>query len=100
MLDLDGQGHALPEVTSQVTDGELLDAYSTGVFGGVEKAGPSVVHIANKNNQGRRGGGWGFVVPPDGLIFTNSHVASGAKTIMAGTADGHRAAARIIGEDP
>ena len=100
MLDLDGQGQALPEVTSQVADGELLDAYSTAVIGAVDKAGPSVVHIAVKNGQGRQGGGSGFVVSSDGLIFTNSHVVSGAKTIMVGTADGHRAEARIIGEDP
>jgi len=100
MLDLDGQGQVLPEVIHKVTDGELLDAYSTAVIGAVDKAGPSVVHIAVKNGQGRQGGGSGFVVSSDGLIFTNSHVVSGAKTIMVGTADGHRAAARIIGEDP
>lgn len=100
MLDLDGQGQALPEAASQVTDGELLDAYSTAVIGAVDKAGPSVVHIAVTNGQGRPGGGSGFVVSSDGLIFTNSHVVSAAKSITVGTADGRRAAARIIGEDP
>ena len=70
------------------------------MIGAVDKAGPSVVHIAVKNGQGRQGGGSGFVVASDGLIFTNSHVVSGAKTIMVGLADGQRAAARIIGEDP
>jgi S1-C subfamily serine protease len=100
MLDLDEQGTALPEVTSQATDGELLDAYSTAVMGAVDKAGPSVVHIAVKNGQGRQGGGSGFVVASDGLIFTNSHVVNGAKSIMVGLPDGQRAAARIIGEDP
>src|SRR4030095_2130527 len=100
MLDLDEQGQSLPEVTHAAADGELLDAYSTAVIGAVDKAGPSVVHIAVKNGQGRQGGGSGFVVASDGLIFTNSHVVAGAKTIMVGTADGHRAAARIIGADP
>jgi S1-C subfamily serine protease len=99
MLDFDGQGHALPEA-APAADGELLDAYSTAVIGAVDKAGPSVVHIAVKNGQGRQGGGSGFVVSSDGLVFTNSHVVSGARSIMVGTADGQRAAARIIGEDP
>ena len=76
------------------------DAYSTAVIGAVDQAGPSVVHIAVTNGERRQGGGSGFVVSSDGLIFTNSHVVSGARTIMVGTADGHRAAARIIGEDP
>jgi S1-C subfamily serine protease len=100
MLDLDGLGQALPGVAEAAADGELLDAYSTAVIGAVDKAGPSVVHIAVKTGERRRGGGSGFVVSSDGLIFTNSHVVSGARSIMVSTADGHRAAARIIGEDP
>ena len=100
MLDLDGERQALPGVTEAAADGELLDAYSTAVIGAVDKAGPSVVHIAVKTGERRQGGGSGFVVSSDGLIFTNSHVVSGARSIMVATADGHRAAARIIGEDP
>jgi S1-C subfamily serine protease len=66
----------------------------------VERAGPAVVHIAVQQSGGRKGSGSGFVVAGDGLIFTNSHVVHGAKSIAIALADGHQARARIIGEDP
>ncbi|CAN5495713.1 trypsin-like peptidase domain-containing protein [soil metagenome] len=101
MFDLEDQGPALSETSSPVTaEDDLLDAYSQAVTGSVAKAGPAVVHIAVKSPGGRDGSGSGFVVSADGLIFTNSHVVNGAKSITVGVVDGQRAAARIIGEDP
>jgi S1-C subfamily serine protease len=81
-------------------DGDLLDAYSRTIMGAVDKTGPAVVHIAVRHGSGRGGAGSGFVVAGDGLIFTNSHVVNGAKAIEVGLADGQRARARLIGEDP
>src|SRR5262245_7453659 len=102
MFDLEPAGAQPVENVTQTTtsDGELLDAYSRAVIGAVEKAGPGVVHIANRTSSGRGGTGSGFVVASDGLIFTNSHVVNGAKAIEVSLPDGQRAAARIVGEDP
>jgi S1-C subfamily serine protease len=82
------------------TEPYLLDAYSEAVTGAFERAGQAVVHISLKNASGRGGSGSGFIVSADGLIFTNSHVVHGAKSVEVSLANGQRAAARMIGEDP
>jgi S1-C subfamily serine protease len=81
-------------------DTDILDAYSAAVTGAVETAGPSVVHISVMRNGRPAGAGSGLIVASDGLILTNSHVASGADAIEVALADGQRTAARILGEDP
>ena len=48
----------------------------------------------------RGGAGSGVVVAPDGLILTNSHVASAGNRIEVTTADGQDLAARVVGDDP
>lgn len=81
------------------TDGELLDAYSQTVAGAVERIGPAVAQITVGAN-GRAGQGSGFVISPDGLIVTNNHVVSDAKTVRVHMQDGFSSEARVLGRDP
>jgi S1-C subfamily serine protease len=87
-------------------DEELLDAYSHAVTGAVEAIRPSVVHVqvegrrAGSGGQPVRGGGSGFVLTPDGLLVTNSHVIHGAARIEVSAPDGARREASLVGDDP
>jgi S1-C subfamily serine protease len=81
-------------------DAFLHDSYSRAVMGAIDRVGPAVVHIGVEKN-GRPGGvGSGLVVASDGLIVTNSHVAAGAKSLAITLADGQKAQARVLGDDP
>ena len=87
----------------ETVEQELLDAYSQAVVGAVDAVGPSVVTVELGRGAGPRaqgGQGSGFVITPDGLILTNSHVVHKADSIHVLMADGRRLPAALIGEDP
>jgi len=88
-------------VPTAAEDRTLLDAYSEAVVRAVERAAPSVVHVAVRS-RGRPGeaGGSGFVLAPDGFLMTNSHVVHGAMERWVTLADGSRWPARLVGDDP
>jgi S1-C subfamily serine protease len=115
-----------PDIPSLPADDQtLLDAYSRAVIDVVDRVGPAVVRLAVHHGNaepppfpspragegkggGRGGTGSGVILSPDGLILTNSHVASHhvagalgpAARIDVTTADGQELRARLVGDDP
>jgi S1-C subfamily serine protease len=81
-------------------DAGLLESYSNAVIGTVRRAGPAVVHIAVEKDKGHGGAGSGFLISPDGLLVTNSHVVHGATKLHVQTSDGRLTRADLVGDDP
>ena len=90
----------VPDGGPRPSDEEALDAYSRVVTRVAEVASRGVVGIRTARGGRALGGGSGFVLTPDGLVLTNSHVVSGANAIEVTTLDGERYDADLIGEDP
>ena len=84
---------------SSGSDAELLDAYSKAVIAVVQKVGPAVVSVAGRDQSQSGGMGSGFLISPDGLALTNSHVVNGRSRLKATTDDGDTLDADLIGDD-
>jgi len=101
-----GGGQPAQHAAVLAEDQALLDAYSRTVIDVVERVGPAVVGLSVRVEKARGGTGSGVTVAPDGLILTNSHVASAAGApgaaarISVTTADGQDLRARLVGDDP
>lgn len=79
-------------------DALLLDAYSRSVSDAVDLVGPAVARIEHVGN--KAGHGSGFVISPDGLVVTNSHVVGSARTVRVTMPDGGSTEGRVLGSDP
>jgi S1-C subfamily serine protease len=79
-------------------DAAVLDAYSQAVINVVASVSPAVVSLGGAD--GRGGSGSGFIVTPDGIALTNSHVVDQRVRLQALTSDGDRLAADVLGDDP
>ena len=99
-LSHDDPHHAPAGTPAPPDDAPLLDAYSEAVAGAVEIVAPSVIRIDVVREGAQAGSGSGFVIAPDGFAITNSHVAGGASRLAVTLADGRRATATLVGDDP
>jgi S1-C subfamily serine protease len=93
--------------SGQTEDHDLLDAYSETVVRVADALKPTVVHITTGSEESdlRRfrprpqGQGSGFIVAPDGLILTNSHVVHGSSEVNVTLSDHRTLKAEVVGED-
>src|SRR5436309_15605350 len=96
--------HPPPRSSEHEPDDGLLDAYSRAVSGAVARVRPSVVHIGverpARRGRAQSGSGSGFIIPPDGYLITNSHVAAGAVAFPASLTDGRFVARHPGGDAP
>jgi serine protease Do len=81
-----------------VTPVEPLDAYSQVVTHVAETLAPSVANL----RVGRRGGGSGVAITPDGFLLTNAHVVGSGRAprVVASFTDGRELTAEVVGTDP
>jgi serine protease Do len=66
----------------------------------VKAVRPGVVNISTRNEGTSRSLGSGFVINPEGLVVTNSHVVERAQQISVRLGDGRALEAVVVGRDP
>jgi S1-C subfamily serine protease len=81
-----------------------MDSFSRMIIEAVDQVKNAVVKIdVYKTVKGKlrpAGSGSGFIFSSDGLIFTNSHVVSGAEKIMVSLLNENEIEAILVGQDP
>ena len=78
----------------QLSNDELLDAYSEAVIHAVEVVAPAVVKI-----EAGDGGGSGVLFTPDGFLLTNAHVVDHGKPLKVVLPDGRSMRGDVVGLD-
>jgi serine protease Do len=91
--------------STDVDEGEALDAYSRVVITVAERLSPSVANlrVSRRVRGGRRldGAGSAVVITPDGFTLTSAHVVEGTGgTGEATFVDGRRIDFELVGSDP
>jgi S1-C subfamily serine protease len=89
----------------ELSDADLLDAYSRAVISVVDAVGPAVVSISigkesRTSGPEMAGAGSGVVIAPDGYILTNDHVVHQAGRLVVTLTDGTNLGANLVGKDP
>jgi S1-C subfamily serine protease len=79
---------------------DAMDSYSGLVVRAADQVGAAVMQVVSRDKRGRRGGGSGVVIAPDGLVLTNSHVVAGANKVGLAFAESGEAEAIVLGDDP
>ena len=98
----------MPDLTfiaaGEVSDEEVLDAYSRAVVAVAERLSPSVANlrVSRRVRGGRRaaGGGSGVVITPDGFMLTSAHVVAGSDGRVEAIVGGREIRAEVVGADP
>jgi serine protease Do len=80
---------------ADVTEEEVLDAYSQAVTAVAERLSPSVANL-----RVRRGGGSAVAITPDGFLVTSAHVVARARGGRASFVDGRELDFEVVGSDP
>jgi S1-C subfamily serine protease len=81
-------------VNPQLSNAELLDAYSEAVIHAVELVAPAVVKI-----EAGESGGSGVLFTPDGFLLTNAHVVDHGKALKVVLPDGRSMRGDVVGLD-
>lgn len=89
-----------PRAQPASEDTDLLDAYSRAVINVVDTVAAAVISVSGQAGDREGGQGSGFLITPDGLAITNSHVVAGRNQLSALTTDGDRMSCDVIGNDP
>ena len=103
--------HPIAERQTLGSDGNTLrTSEETTVSAVAEKVSPSVVSIVTETTtsgglwtaqQTQQGAGSGIIVSKDGIVLTNKHVISGARSVEVALSDGTvYSDVKVIGSDP